>query len=79
VALSGEQLHEVGLAVGRVESAIRAEPDAFRVLSADHAHVVGDMIVFALARKGFVVSFAPEQAARIAAEYEREVPEGRPS
>lgn len=77
MALTDEQLHKLGLAVASVEAAIMADPNVFRAAdSQGHAHVVGDATVFALAMKGFVVSYDPEQAAIVAAEYERSPEQG---
>lgn len=73
--LTDEQLHEIGQAVGNVERAIGETPEAFDYL-ADHAHVVGEMVVFALARKGFVVTADAARAALIAAEFERAPEQG---
>lgn len=68
--LDREKLHELGMAAANVEAAIESTPEAFRV-DHDHAAVVGDALVFALAMKGFVVVYDEPAAARVAAEYER--------
>ena len=70
MALTGRQLHELGLALATLEAAIGDTPEAFRT-GEDHAHVVGDAAVFALAMRGFVVEYDPDRAATIAAEFER--------
>lgn len=74
--LAPEQLHDLGMALAQLEAAIEAEPGAFHYVD-DHAQVVGDAAVFALAMKGFVVTFDPVQAAAIAAGYERQPEQGR--
>lgn len=74
MALTPEQLHELGMAVANVEAAVGAEIEVFRAAAAehgDHAHVIGDALVFSLAMKGFVVKFDPDAAAFVAAMYER--------
>lgn len=77
VSLTPEQLHEVGLALAQLEAAVMAEPGAFRAAGVDHAHVIGDAAVFALAMRGFVIEHVPILAATVAAEFERE-PEQAP-
>lgn len=74
MALTPEQLHDVGMAVATVEAAITAEPGAFRYLD-DHAHVVGDCLVMALAQRGLVIVPNPVEAAVLIHELEREVGE----
>ena len=69
--LNDEQLSELGQALASLESAIEHTPEAFENARA-HAVVVGDGLVFVLAMRGFVVSFDPERASRVAAEYERQ-------
>jgi len=64
------QLHEIGLALAALEAAVMAEPDTFRIRT-DHAHVIGDAAVMALAQRGFVVVPNAHAAAEVAAEYER--------
>jgi hypothetical protein len=71
MALTPEQLHEIGIAIATVEAAITNEPEAFRYLD-DHAHVVGDAVVMALAQRGFVVAADPIGAAIVLNEIERE-------
>jgi hypothetical protein len=65
-----EQEHELGMALAQLEAAIGETPEAFRT-GEDHAQIVGDVLVFALAMRGFVLTFDPEAAARVAAEFER--------
>lgn len=67
--MTPEQLHALGMALATLEAAIGNTPEAFR--GPDHAHVVGDAAVFALAMKGFVVEYDPDRAAVVAAEFER--------
>ena len=68
--LTDEQLHELGMAAANLEAAVGESPEAFRV-GHDHALIIGDALVFAMARKGFVVEHDPARAAVVAAEYER--------
>jgi hypothetical protein len=71
MALTPEQLHEIGMALAQVEAAVSAEPEAFRYLD-DHAHVIGDACVMALAQRGFVVTADPVGAAIVLSEIEYE-------
>jgi hypothetical protein len=68
-----EQLHDIGMAIAQAEAAISAEPEAFHYID-DHAQVVGDVIVMALAQKGFVVTADAIAAAVIVSELEDEAP-----
>lgn len=75
MALTPHQLHELGTALATLEAAIGDTPDAFRT-GQDHAEIVGDACVFALAMRGFIVTYDPEAAAVVAAEYERAPEQG---
>lgn len=68
--MTREQLHDLGMAIATLEEAVGSTPEAFRI-GHDHAAIVGDAAIFALAMKGFVVVDDPDRAARVAAEYER--------
>lgn len=76
MVMTPEQLHELGMALATLEEAIGSTPDAFRT-GGDHAQVVGDGAVYALAMRGFIVEYDPVRAAVVMAEYERE-PEQAP-
>lgn len=75
--MDDERLHDLGMAAANLEAAIERTPEAFRT-GHDHAAVVGDALVMALAMKGFVIEFDPDRAAVIAAAYER-APEQNPA
>lgn len=65
-------LHDIGMAAATVEAAIGDTPEAFRMThEEDHAVLVGDAFVFALAMKGIIVERHAGKAALVAAEYER--------
>ena len=70
-ALTDAQLHTIGMAVATLEAAIGDTPDAFRT-GMDHAAIVGDALIFALAMKGFVVDHDHVRAAAVARSYEHD-------
>lgn len=72
--MTPEQYHEIGQAVGEAEAAIEAEPEALAAIArqegVEPAHLVGEMVEYALARHGFVI-VASAAAVDIARRYEQ--------
>ena len=72
--MTPEQYHDIGTAIGEAEAAIEAEPEALVTIAHEEgvsrAHLVGEMVEYALARHGFVVTRDLRIAAAVTAHYE---------
>ena len=69
--LTPEQAERLGDAVANVEEAISTHHEMLHSDAVSPGSIVGEMLILALALKGFVIYFDPVEAARTAAAMER--------